>query len=106
LVCYGVWGAGGEQYRAKNDINNAVYAGFIAGAILAFQSGGGPRGVLAGGAGFAGFSGLIDLYMRRDTPFVPSPSHVSSLSFFERESKLTVDSNLVFCDGSGTRIDL
>lgn len=57
-----------EQYRAKNDIYNAVYAGFLAGGILALQSGGGPRGVLGGGAAFAAFSGAIDLYMRKEVP--------------------------------------
>ncbi|KAL7413062.1 Tim17/Tim22/Tim23/Pmp24 family-domain-containing protein [Mrakia frigida] len=55
-----------EGYRAKNDIKNAVYAGFLAGGILALNSGGGPKGVLGGAAAFAAFSGAIDLYMRKE----------------------------------------
>lgn len=56
----------GAKYRAKNDIKNAVYAGFLAGGILALNSGGGPKGVLGGAAAFAAFSGAIDLYMRKE----------------------------------------
>ncbi|KAK4689721.1 hypothetical protein P7C73_g376, partial [Tremellales sp. Uapishka_1] len=52
-----------EGYRAKNDITNAVSAGFLAGAILAFRSG--PKAMIGGGAAFAGFSGAIDWYMRK-----------------------------------------
>ncbi|CAD6581476.1 MAG: Mitochondrial import inner membrane translocase subunit tim22 [Tremellales sp. Tagirdzhanova-0007] len=52
-----------EGYRAKNDIKNAVSAGFFAGAVLARQSG--PKAMLGGGAAFAVFSGVIDLYLRK-----------------------------------------
>jgi hypothetical protein len=52
------------QYRARNDIGNAVGAGFIAGGILARNSG--PKGALLGGLGFAAFSAAIDLYMKRE----------------------------------------
>ncbi|KZO93883.1 Tim17-domain-containing protein [Calocera viscosa TUFC12733] len=53
------------QYRAKNDITNAVAAGFVSGAILAASSG--PRAALGGGLAFAAFSAAIDSYMRRET---------------------------------------
>jgi import inner membrane translocase subunit TIM22 len=52
-----------EQYRAKNDITNAVSAGFVTGGLLAKASG--PKAMLGGGAAFAVFSGLIDLYIRK-----------------------------------------
>lgn len=52
------------QYRAKNDIYNAVGAGFISGALLARHSG--PQAILGGGAAFAGFSAAIDLWLRAE----------------------------------------
>ena len=52
------------KYRAKNDINNALSAGFISGAVLARNSG--PRAAIAGGLAFAAFSGAIDLFIRRE----------------------------------------
>jgi import inner membrane translocase subunit TIM22 len=45
---------------------NPVAAGFIAGGVLARNSG--PRAALAGGAAFAAFSLAIDLFLRRETP--------------------------------------
>ncbi|CED83355.1 mitochondrial import inner membrane translocase subunit tim22 [Phaffia rhodozyma] len=57
-----------EGYRAKNDIQNSLYAGMIAGSILALQTGSGPKAVLGGGIAFAAFSGAIDLYMRKEAP--------------------------------------
>ena len=53
------------QYRARNDIGNAVAAGFIAGGVLARNTG--PRGAFWGGLGFAAFSAAIDLFLRRET---------------------------------------
>lgn len=50
------------QYRAKNDITNAVSAGFFAGALLARQSG--IKAMVGGGAAFAAFSGVIDWWLR------------------------------------------
>ena len=52
------------QYRARNDMVNPVAAGFVAGGILARNSG--PSGVLGGGLAFAAFSGAIDLFLRRE----------------------------------------
>ncbi|ORX36003.1 Tim17/Tim22/Tim23/Pmp24 family-domain-containing protein [Kockovaella imperatae] len=52
-----------EGYRAKNDITNAVSAGFVSGAVLARNSG--PKAMLGGGAAFAAFSYAIDWYMRK-----------------------------------------
>ncbi|KAF8608122.1 Tim17-domain-containing protein [Ceratobasidium sp. AG-I] len=54
-----------EGFRAKNDITNAVAAGFVSGAVLARQSG--PRAAAGGGLAFAAFSAAIDLFMRRET---------------------------------------
>ncbi|KAF5393308.1 hypothetical protein D9757_000483 [Collybiopsis confluens] len=54
-----------ESYRAKNDIYNSTSAGFVAGGILARNSG--PRGTLFGAVGFAAFSAVIDLaFLRRE----------------------------------------
>ncbi|TFY77762.1 hypothetical protein EWM64_g6249 [Hericium alpestre] len=55
-----------ESYRAKNDMVNPVAAGFVAGGILARNSG--PKAVLGGGLAFAAFSAAIDLFLRRETP--------------------------------------
>ncbi|KAG8894113.1 Mitochondrial import inner membrane translocase subunit tim22, partial [Tulasnella sp. 403] len=55
-----------ESYRAKNDITNAVAAGFVSGGILARNSG--PRAALGGAMAFAAFSAAIDLFLRRETP--------------------------------------
>ena len=52
------------QYRARNDMVNPVAAGFVAGGILARNSG--PSGVLGGGLAFAAFSAAIDLFLRRE----------------------------------------
>ncbi|KAF8504709.1 Tim17-domain-containing protein [Russula emetica] len=53
-----------ESYRARNDMVNPVAAGFVAGGILARNSG--PSGVLGGGLAFAAFSAAIDLFLRRE----------------------------------------
>ncbi|CDO78026.1 hypothetical protein BN946_scf184907.g16 [Trametes cinnabarina] len=55
-----------ESYRAKNDMVNPVLAGFVAGGILARNSG--PKAVVGGGLAFAAFSAAIDLFLRRETP--------------------------------------
>ena len=52
------------KYRAKNDIANSVAAGFIAGGILARNSG--PQAAFGGGVAFAAFSAAIDLFLRRE----------------------------------------
>lgn len=52
------------QYRAKNDIYNAVAGGFLSGAVLARSSG--IRAALGGGAAFAAFSAVIDLWIRKE----------------------------------------
>jgi import inner membrane translocase subunit TIM22 len=53
-----------EQYRAKNDIYNAVGGGFIAGSVLARNAG--PKAMVGGGLAFAAFSAAIDLYIRKE----------------------------------------
>ncbi|KAF8729456.1 hypothetical protein AX14_006075 [Amanita brunnescens Koide BX004] len=55
-----------ESYRAKNDIYNSVASGFLAGAILARNSG--PKAAFGGGLAFAAFSSAIDLFLRRESP--------------------------------------
>ncbi|KIM56564.1 hypothetical protein SCLCIDRAFT_17156 [Scleroderma citrinum Foug A] len=52
-----------EAYRAKNDIINPVAAGFVAGGILARNSG--PKAVFGGGLAFAAFSGVIDWFLHK-----------------------------------------
>jgi hypothetical protein len=44
---------------------NPVAAGFVAGGVLARNSG--PRAALGGGLAFAAFSAAIDLFLRRET---------------------------------------
>ncbi|KAB5592772.1 Import inner membrane translocase subunit tim22 [Ceratobasidium theobromae] len=58
-----------EGFRAKNDMVNAVSAGFVSGAILARNSG--PRAAVAGGLAFAAFSGAVDLFIRRESSDQP-----------------------------------
>ncbi|CAE8625680.1 unnamed protein product, partial [Polarella glacialis] len=50
-----------ERERASKDIQNAMYAGCVTGGILGFQAG--PSGMAFGCAGFAAFSGVIELVM-------------------------------------------
>ena len=59
----------------------------LAGGILAFQAGGGPRSVVLGGGGFAAFSTAIDAYMRKPLPYVVPlvPTH-ASLSLLAKSS--------------------
>lgn len=44
---------------------NPVAAGFVAGGVLARNSG--PKAAVGGGLAFAAFSFAIDLFLRRDT---------------------------------------
>ena len=53
-----------DQYRAKNDMINPIAAGFVAGGVLARNSG--PKAALGGGLAFAAFSAAIDLFIRRE----------------------------------------
>ncbi|KAI0042557.1 Tim17-domain-containing protein [Auriscalpium vulgare] len=62
-----------ESYRARNDMVNPIAAGFVAGGILARNSG--PRAALGGGVAFAAFSAAIDLFLRRETPECVFTSH-------------------------------
>jgi len=55
-----------EGYRAKNDMVNPIAAGFVAGGVLARNSG--PKAALGGGLAFAAFSAAIDLFIRREPP--------------------------------------
>jgi import inner membrane translocase subunit TIM22 len=51
------------QFRAKNDIYNSVAGGFLAGATLSRS--GGIKAAIGGGAAFAAFSAVIDLWIRK-----------------------------------------
>jgi import inner membrane translocase subunit TIM22 len=53
-----------EKYRAKHDKLNSVYAGCIAGGIMAH--GAGPQGMAIGCATFAAFSAAIEHFMEAD----------------------------------------
>jgi mitochondrial import inner membrane translocase subunit TIM22 len=50
-----------ERERAQRDIPNAIYAGCLTGAVLAYQ--GGPQAMGMGCAGFAVFSAAIEAFM-------------------------------------------
>lgn len=54
-------------------MGNSVAAGFVAGGVLARNSG--PKGALLGGLGFAAFSAVIDFWMKRETPEYFYSSH-------------------------------
>ena len=50
-----------EQVRGKKDMRNAIASGFATGAVLAARAG--PTAMLVGGAGFATFSGGMELVL-------------------------------------------
>lgn len=50
-----------ERERAQKDIPNAMYAGCLTGAVLAYKAG--PQGMAMGCAGFAAFSAAIEAIM-------------------------------------------
>ncbi|KAL2915386.1 Mitochondrial import inner membrane translocase subunit tim22 [Polyrhizophydium stewartii] len=50
-----------ESFRAKHDIYNNIMSGCFAGAAMSARAG--PRAMVAGCAGFAAFSGAIEMWM-------------------------------------------
>lgn len=54
-----------ESYRAKNDMVNPVVGGFLAGGILARNTG--PATAFSSAIAFAAFSGAIDMFLRRES---------------------------------------
>ena len=52
-----------ESYRAKSDIKNAIYAGFITGGLIGLRAG--PMSAVYAGCGFAAFSVAIEHFMPR-----------------------------------------
>jgi import inner membrane translocase subunit TIM22 len=50
-----------ERERAQKDVPNALYAGCLTGAVLAYKAG--PQGMAMGCAGFAAFSAAIEAIM-------------------------------------------
>lgn len=53
-----------ERERAQRDIPNAIYAGCLTGAVLAYQAG--PQAMGMGCAGFAAFSAVIEAVMNHN----------------------------------------
>ena len=51
-----------ERERAQRDVPNAIYAGCLTGAVLAYQAG--PQAMGMGCAGFAIFSAAIEAFMQ------------------------------------------
>lgn len=50
-----------ESYRAKSDIKNAVYSGFLTGGLVGFRAG--HMGAIYGGCVFAAFSFAIEHFI-------------------------------------------
>ncbi|KAI0984699.1 hypothetical protein GJ496_007207 [Pomphorhynchus laevis] len=50
-----------ESYRAKTDLRNGIYSGFLTGGILGIKAG--PQAALLGALGFASFSAAIEYYL-------------------------------------------
>ena len=48
-----------ERLRGRRDMRNALASGFVTGAVLAARAG--PSAMAFGGAGFAAFSGVMEL---------------------------------------------
>ncbi|KAG8860096.1 hypothetical protein FRB96_004119 [Tulasnella sp. 330] len=76
-----------DQYRAKNDMTNAVAAGFVSGGILARSSG--PKAAFGGAVAFAAFSAAIDLFLRRETADFSGLPHVTG--FYPAQGELYAD---------------
>lgn len=56
-----------ESYRAKADMKNAVYSGFVTGGLIGFRAG--HMGAIYAGCGFAAFSFAIEHFMHNSSLF-------------------------------------
>ena len=56
-----------ESYRAKSDMKNAVYSGFVTGGLIGFRAG--HMGAIYAGCGFAAFSLAIEHFMHNSSFF-------------------------------------
>jgi len=56
-----------ESYRAKSDMKNAVYSGFVTGGLIGFRAG--HMGAIYAGCGFAAFSFAIEHFMHNSSLF-------------------------------------
>ena len=86
-----------ERNRGCQDVRNHIYAGFATGAFLARRAG--IFAMLTGGAGFAAFSYVIELWMEpheiEEEDIIPdyihTPSFYHKISLFNNDTDTNTD---------------